>query len=34
MFEAGEGHEGIYFLKDLDPEWLRTRGLSEPAAGA
>lgn len=29
MFEAGEGHEGIYFLKKLSPEWLHTRGLRD-----
>lgn len=27
MFEANDGHDGIYFLKELSPEWLKLRGL-------
>jgi FkbM family methyltransferase len=30
MFDAGEGHEGIYFLKALSVEWLQLRGLTAP----
>jgi FkbM family methyltransferase len=26
IYRANEGHEGIYFLKEISPEWLESRG--------
>jgi FkbM family methyltransferase len=27
MYQANEGHEGLYFMKDLSANWLRSRGI-------
>jgi FkbM family methyltransferase len=31
MFEAGQGHDGLYFLKELTPSFLQQRNLAVPA---
>jgi hypothetical protein len=30
MYQAGEGHDGIYFFKETSSKWLESRGLRGP----